>query len=574
MKYLEMKLIKKVVNAGLLIAVVGTTAAYGQNIAEVKMAIDAEQYQKAKTSLKALAASKPSAEVYFHLGNLYLADYPDSAKALYSKGVAADAKNSLSYIGLGAIDLRNNNAAAAKANFDKAIDEAGRRDNDPYIYIAKAYIAAPKPDYNTAITYLEKAIAMDAKDAEAQLALGDAYRGLDKNSEAFSAYRSAYELNKSLLRAKIELGVINKRAQAWQQSIDEFNAVLAINPNYAPAYRELAETYNNWATKSTDIKDFEAKNKQALDAYRKYMDLTDRSLESRMRYADFLILAKDYKTLESEAQEMAKIDKTNPRIYRYLGFAAFENGNFQESITAINTWMSKADKSRLHPHDYLYLGKAQIKQGNAAEGVKNLTTALDTTLYSKMEPSIAEVVKTGVAEQMSAIGKDLFSAKKYEDAAQVYELSLQAPKPLVADRFYVGYSHYFHYVNVPEAEKSQHKASLVRADSAFSNVSKVVPDYALAYLYRARVNRLLDDEKNPKGLAVPHFEKFITLQAATPVDKLTKNNKLDLVDAYYYVGYHSILSDPNKAKTYFNKVLELDPTHAGAQQSLRSLATN
>ena len=151
---------------------------------------------------------------------------------------------------------------------------------------------------------------------------------------------------------------------------------------------------------------------------------------------------------------------------------------------------------------------------------------------------------------------------------------MQAPKPLVADRFYVGYSHYFHYVNVPEAEKSQHKASLVRADSAFSNVSKVVPDYALAYLYRARVNRLLDDEKNPKGLAVPHFEKFITLQAATPADKLTKNNKLDLVDAYYYVGYHSILSDPNKAKTYFNKVLELDPTHAGAQQSLRSLATN
>jgi hypothetical protein len=31
------------------------------------------------------------------------------------------------------------------------------------------------------------------------------------------------------------------------------------------------------------------------------MDLTDYSLASRMRHADFLILAKDYKALEAEA---------------------------------------------------------------------------------------------------------------------------------------------------------------------------------------------------------------------------------------------------------------------------------
>jgi hypothetical protein len=55
------------------------------------------------------------------------------------------------------------------------------------------------------------------------------------------------------------------------------------------------------------------------------MSLTDYSLDSRMRHADFLILAKDYQALQTEAQAMQQLDKVNPRIYRYLGYAAYEN---------------------------------------------------------------------------------------------------------------------------------------------------------------------------------------------------------------------------------------------------------
>jgi hypothetical protein len=44
--------------------------------------------------------------------------------------------------------------------------------------------------------------------------------------------------------------------------------------------------------------------KQALSYYEKYMTLTD-SLDSRMRHADFLVVAKDYKALEIEAENEA-----------------------------------------------------------------------------------------------------------------------------------------------------------------------------------------------------------------------------------------------------------------------------
>lgn len=555
-----MKVIKKVVKTSLVLAMLGTTSVFAQNMADVKKAIDAEQYQKAKSSLKSLATSQPTAEVYFHLGRVYLtSDYPDSAKAAFNKGIATDAKNSLSYVGLGAIDLSSNNTAAAKLNFDKAIAQAGKKDNDPYIYAAKAYIAAPKPDYATAITYLQKAIAMDAKDAEAYLALGDAYRGQEKISDAFSAYRSAYDLNKNLLRAKIELGVINKRAQAWQESLDEFNKVLAINPNYAPAHREIAETYNRWAQKATDIKDWEARNKLALASYVKYMDLTDRSLESRTRYADFLILVKDYKTLEREAQDMAKLDNTNPRIYRYLGYSAFENGNNEAAIQSINNFITKAGANRAIPLDYVYLAKAQLKSGDVANAISNLkkASALDTN-------------KTTPVEGLSVTAKELYTAKKYDLAAQVYEFTQSASNAATIDYYWQGNSYYYDYQSKDIAKANPSKDLLVKADSAYTRFLQRSPTTESVWLAKAKVNQKYDTN-DQKALAKDPYLKYIELVTANP--ELAAKNKANLVDAYYYLGFTSVKSDPNKAREYFNKVLQLDPTHANAQQALKSLAS-
>ena len=184
-----MKMIKKVVKTSLVVALMASTSAFAQSLTDVKKAIDAEQYQKASSTLKSLISAKPAdAENYFYLGNIYLkSEYTDSASSAFTKGIAADPKYPLNYVGLGAVALSANNTALADENFKKAVDLARKKDNDPYIYIAKAYIAAPKPNYAAAITNLEKAISIDDKDADAFLALGDAYRGQEKISEAFSA---------------------------------------------------------------------------------------------------------------------------------------------------------------------------------------------------------------------------------------------------------------------------------------------------------------------------------------------------------------------------------------------------
>ncbi|MGX5690539.1 tetratricopeptide repeat protein [Arcticibacter tournemirensis] len=549
-----MKVIRRAVQAGLVMGMIGT-AAFAQNLGDAKKAIDAEKYQQAKTILKKLIATQPaSGENYFYLGNAYLkTEYVDSAKATFTKGVSASNEYPLNYVGLGAVDLHANNAASAKTNFDKALSLAKKKDYTPYLYIGKAYTNNPKPNYAAAIENLEKAKSINEKDAEIFLALGDAYNGDKKNSEAYSAYRTAFDMDKNLLRAKIELGKTLIRSKAYNEATNEFNAVLATNPDYAPAYRELAEAYYLWAKDNN----YEvAKIKEALKYYGKYMDLTDRSIESRMRYADFLILAREYSALEQEAQEMAKIDKANPRIYRYLGYSAFENGHFAESVTALKEFMAKSEK--VIGQDYYYLGRAQLQLG-------------DTSAVSTLAKAIA--TDSSYAEPLSELAKTQFTEKKYGLAARLYELAITYPqsKTLVYDNFYLGMAHYFDYAGKDAATQKASRDILVKADSAFSFVIQKSPTTPDSYLYRARVNRLLDDDQNSKGLMVPFYEKFIEIVSAKPEAVADSRNKRNLAEAYNNLGAFYIRSNQSKAKDYFNKTIQLDPTNTYAPEALKSL---
>ncbi|MGY0039145.1 tetratricopeptide repeat protein [Pedobacter sp. NJ-S-72] len=178
-----MKMTKKAMTLSLGLVVMGS-ASFAQNLNDAKKAIDAEQYAKATSMLKSLVSSQAGkGENYFNLGDVYLHnEYVDSAKAVFNKGITADPKYALNYVGLGQADLAANNAASAKTNFDKAISLASKKDHTPYLYIGKAYIAQAKPDFAAALTNLTKADEVDAadKDPETFLALGDLYAAQKK----------------------------------------------------------------------------------------------------------------------------------------------------------------------------------------------------------------------------------------------------------------------------------------------------------------------------------------------------------------------------------------------------------
>lgn len=540
------------------------SAVFAQSLTDARKAIDAEQYQKGKAILNSLTSSQPTnAENFFYLGNLYLTtspiyirpDYIDSAKTAFDKGIAADNEYALNYVGLGAVELAKK--GSPKANFDKALSLTKKKDHLTDLYIGRAYVNAPTPMISEGLVHLEKAKSLDDKDAQLYLVLGDAYRTLQKNSEAFSAYRNAFELDKTFLRSKVELGKINKMSKAFPEANEEFKSVIALDPNYGPAYRELAETYYLWAWDSK--KEYSDRMQQALQYYEKYMDLTDRSLDSRLRHADFLFLAKDFKSLEREANEMAKLDKVNPRVLRYLAYSAFENGNYASTAQALKEFIAKVEPTRIISQDYLYLGRAQMQ---------------DTTMLSEGMANIMKAVELDStnAVVMSEIGQNLYKAKKYIDAAQAYEIAIKNPERSLLDYYYLGMSYYFTYGDQKANNMNPPKDLLVKADSAFSYLVQRSPTTQAGWQYRGRINRLLDDENDSQGLAVPFYEKYVNL-VTVEKPELAAKSSVGLIEAYNYLGSVAARKDGDnvKAKEYFDKVLTLDPANVTATQAVKAI---
>ncbi|KAF2509920.1 tetratricopeptide repeat protein [Flavobacterium foetidum] len=539
------------------------TVAQAQDINQAKKAIDAEQFEKAKTLLKSIIKAKPSdGEANFVLGTVYLnQSVADSAKIYFDNGLQASDKKNLNYIGLGQLDLDAKNTAAAQANFTLATKDMKRKDVNEFIYIGRAYMNSENPDYKNAIAVLQRALAVEPQNAQALLAIGDAYFGANNQNDAYKAYRDAFAADNTLLRAKMQSGVLLKNAKSYDEAIKSFNEVIALDANYGPVYRELAETYYKWARNKPSTSKVNLQN--AITNYEKYLSLTDYSLDSKMRHADFLVLVKDYKNLEVVANKMIAQDKVNPRIFRYLGYAAYENGNVDVAIKSIEDYM-KAPGNKVIGRDYLYLGLAKIKKGTAADG---------TVEQAAFDAGVADI-KKGVemdpliAEELADFGKALFGKKQYAQAAAIFEIgtSNKESKNYLDDSVYYGISIY--YGNAGKTAETRDKAALEAADATFDKILVASPTYDEAYLYKGRINSLLDKD----DLIIKNYEEYVAKTTAKGAEELAKPATVKkIVESYNSIAAAYANTDKAKAIEYFNKTLVLDPANTYAAQSLKSL---
>lgn len=552
------------------VTILSAVAVNAQDIEQVKKTIDAEKFSEARKSLKSMVETTPDkGKNYFYLGQVYLAlEKQDSAKVYFEKGKVAKDAGHLNLIGLGQLNLLEGNSSAAETNFASALAIAKKKNTEEQIFITQAYLKATNPDVSKALAAAKLAVASDPKSALAQIALGDALVANKNVNDAYVAYRTAGELDKTSLRAPLQLAIITRNAQAFPEALKAFNDILAINPSYGPAFREKAETNLAWAYAKKSL--FEEKIAAALEDYKKYMSLTDVSTDAKIKYADFLILSKKWKELEAEALAIQKLDKVNPKVFKYLGYAYSENGNPDGAIKSLTDYMTKVDAKKINGKDYLYLAKAKLATSMDDKGIisnqaKFSEAISDLTKAAELNPNLNT--------EFTEIGIKLYSGKAYLEAAKLFELAVKNTnsKSYSRDNFLLGNSILFYSESKTAAQKAALTAEFIKANNAYAEAIRISPNTQDVYFYKGQLNRVIGTpEANAQAvLDYEGYVKTVTAKGETEMAKAAV--KENLFETYSFIGANYATTDKAKAIENFKKAAEINPNDVFVKESLQAL---
>lgn len=503
--------------------------------------IDIEQPSKGISALEQLAASDPeNADYLYYLGLGYLrTGDKEKALATFEKGISLDDRNGLNYAGKGHVRLLEKNPTDAKIQFDRALKVSRSKDSNVLKAIAEGYLTDTKYLLD-AISLLEKARDMNRTDPEIHVLMGDALliKSPQQGGPAISSYERAASADPKNGKPYFKIGQIWQKARANDNAIASYEKAVAADPEYAPAYRELGEIYYV-------NKEFE----KAVPPYEKYLSITENPGDARYKYAFFLFMARDYAKADAIFKEITSDPNVSPIALRYRAYALIEQTRnepegtpkSEEARKVLQQYFEKAKPEDIQASDYAYLGKLHLKAGNDSLAHENFARSLS---MDSTQTDIAQIH-----------AESYFDSTQYEKAAEAYKILINSrPQPLVSEVFKLGQA-YFYSLQFPQA------------DSAFTMVAERTPTMTVGYLWAAKARQQIDST-GALALPNPMFEKVIEVGSKDP-----NKYKKDLIDAYEYFGsyYINIMEDVPKAITYYEKILELDPSHKQAQEVMSAL---
>lgn len=502
-------------------------------------AMDAENYATAKGIFTKLIQQQPlESKNYYYLGVVYsILNKTDSARIIFNKGTEVDTKAYSNFIGLGRTYLDQNNQQKAQEYFDKAKSLTNQKDVNLYLYMADAYSSSQHPNFEQAITLFNKAIELNNKNAEVYWVMGKTYEAMpNKNGEAVSSYERSIELNPAYAKAFTRIGVIWRKALNYNLSLTNFESALKADPNFPPAYREEAELYH-----------YTGQDQKAEETYQKYLSLADKGDDTQYRYAQFLFLTKKYDDALKILNELKS--RTDPVIlYRLLGYANYEIGNYPQGLIDINTYFSKAEPEKIIASDYEYIGKLLIKTGSDSIGVLDIEKAI-----------MMDSTKNDLYNELA---KMQYDKKNYHEAAMYYKKKIDASKKsaVLVDYFNEGRS--FFYANEFE-----------RADSCFINVIQMNPAWPIGDLWRAYIMQSLDKPVNDsiKGLAAPFYLSVIDKAYAADTAKYQK----ELFSAFKYMGdINALRTNYGASLYYYAKASAINATDPDVKATIEAVKKN
>jgi len=541
---------KKITVSLILSSVLWVGSVAAQTLADGQKFSRNEEFEKAEQVYSSLIAKKPKVGDNYYWAALNFLAKGDSLSALnmFNQGLAIAPTFPLNLVGKGHMELRKHNVQGAEAFFAQA--SMAKKKVRPLVNkeIARAYLLVEygSPDqlkgYGArAIDYLK----ISNNDFEAKILLGDAMiiNNPTNSSDAIQQYIVAGYDATTDPRPLMRQAKVYARANAGTLAISKLDEALALDVNYAPAYRQKAEVFSMLKERDS-----------AVFYYEEYLRRND-NITARKFYVQNLYLGGDLDRCIIEGKNLLG-KKSIPSIYGTIAYAIASKEKAKRRLadsalidSGLNYFFKNYEELYVKP-----LNRSLIPSENFFKAVLTYRYGLTTTdttarkmrtveSYNLMTMALIDTSKAG-ANTYQMAQKMYFDGKNYEQAYGILELKRkkQAGKLNSVDLFYAGRC----LANI----KRQREALNI-----FNELITQDTNYLSGYYLIATTWASLDPVDST-GNVTKAFERWMGKLDSAQLIKF----KADRENAYRNMAYYAQKKkDYERASYYYGKVLELVP---------------
>lgn len=504
---------------------------------------------------------KDQAESYYYLGLIaFDTDDADQASQYFNKAVETDPRYPFGLIGQGKIALKNENKKAADDLFKKATNLA-KKDPSVQTAIAEVYMdAGMEPPANDA---LGKARKINKKYPGIYRVEGDMLAKQKKVGDAASRYGMAITFDERDKIAYLKLARFYKSINP-ELSLQYLDQLIAIDPNYIPAYAEIG-----------DINYTRGNYGKAIEAYEKFVSIPGVPLKQKSNYAELLYFTDQYEKSLQQVDKVLQLDPNNLVMYRIQAYDNFKLEKYELALQQIQEVLRKMPEDKHIFLDYMTLARTYMKLKQPANAAQALLKA-EKTFDANTEARQIEIYK----ELIDAYD----DAKDYDNAIKAYTKYFEIAdhiQPLDYLSLGILYQrkateYYAKLTAEPGDKEALYTDSLnyyvTKGEEAFTKLIELRPNNYIGYLNRANISYLVEAVEHAKtedklsGRSKSYFEEAIEIMEANNENGARTRN---LIESYDYLSNYYITNDNNpKVIEYSKKILELDPNNAKAKHIL------
>jgi tetratricopeptide (TPR) repeat protein len=589
----------------LLLLICGVAGLKAQTLDEAITATNNERYDKADQILQDLAKKSPSSKIYYLLGENTLLDFfsdtisnslkvmSAEAKQQFEKGIALNASDPFNYIGLAKVaaylgDQQTASQMRAKAKsfllpYKKVTKIPNASDYALTLAkLAESYIVFDNVDTTAALPLVREALTIDGKNSSIYIIAGDIYILVNNGSMAIKNYNRAQDCDPQSPIANMKIGNIYFKGKNLMAAIPYFEQAIALNKNYAPAYRELGQLYS-----------MARKFNESKSNFETYLSLTNQNIPAKIRYVNALFYSKNYAEVIKQVEDILAVDKSRAYLNRLAGYSNFELGNYPEALKYMDKLFAQLPTDRILKKDYIYYARIIVKKN---DGYQKLLGDLDKANAELAKVKDKNEALKGTTKEKEKVAEEPYAAKVAEIQKQIDASSKELPKAYEAYEKAITFdkedlnlnliqeksTNLYQHRHYPEAADNWRRLiargrnsddnylqigraytlgkEYDKAEQTFKELQAKSPNNIAAYLWDAN-NAVSKDPDSKLGIAKEKF-KALLAKAATDSVKYAES----VFDALRFLGAEAINSKKyDEAKAYYTRMVNLAPDNKDFQ---------